>query len=254
MKKTILLTAMLLALFITQEAIANHTVSENFEEMDKDSTKSNWNVGFDITVNSRFIWRGLVLGDHPNAQASVTFSNGGFFAGVWSSYPMAIGSAGSNYKEIIPYIGYGGALGDNSNLTVMVLPHYDPNVGGFFKFDNDGATNRLELRAVYNVGKLDFFAGWDFYNSFPGSDSPLYLEMGYTIDMPNGVSVRPFISGSPNDNYYTVDGGADVTQMGWYTSKSYSISKDVGLTLKADMVYNPDRQEFNAAFNAIIKL
>ncbi|WP_299312487.1 hypothetical protein [uncultured Aquimarina sp.] len=220
----------------------------------QEDKKSKWNVAYDLTLNSRFIWRGLVLGDHPNAQASVTFSKGGFFIGVWSSYPFSIASDAPNYKEIIPYIGYGGKVGKKSNLAVMVLPHYDPNVGGFFDFDNDGATNRLELRAVYNIGKLDFFAGWDFYNSFPGSDAPLYLEVGYSIDMPNKITVRPFISASPNDNYYTTDGKANVTQIGWYTSKSYSISKEVGLTFKTDMVYNPDREEFNAAFNATIKL
>ncbi|WP_424002530.1 hypothetical protein [Maribacter sp. IgM3_T14_3] len=228
--------------------------TENFTEQDEEmEKKSKWNVAFDLTLNSRFIWRGLVLGDHPNAQTSVTFSKGGFFIGVWSSYPFSIASDAPNYKEIIPYIGYGGKIGKKSNLAVMVLPHYDPNVGGFLNFDNDGATNRLELRAVYNIGKLDFFVGWDFYNSFPGSDAPLYLEVGYSIDMPNSITVRPFVSASPNDNYYTTDGEANVTQIGWYTSKSYSIGKEVGLALKADMVYNPDREEFNAAFGATVK-
>ncbi|TPN87062.1 TorF family putative porin [Aquimarina algicola] len=238
----------------TQEVQDENIVADASEQEEEEPKKSKWNVAYDLTLNSRFIWRGLVLGDHPNAQASVTFSNGGFFVGVWSSYPFAIASDAPNYKEIIPYIGYGGKVGEKSNLAVMVLPHYDPNVGGFFDFDNDGATNRLELRAIYNIGKLDFFAGWDFYNSFPGSDAPLYLEVGYSIEMPNKITVRPFISGSPNDNYYTTDEKANVTQIGWYTSKSYSISKEVGLTLKADMVYNPDREEFNAAFNATIKL
>tara|TARA_R110001592_G_scaffold17726_2_gene74165 strand:+ start:2088 stop:2942 length:855 start_codon:yes stop_codon:yes gene_type:complete len=230
--------------------------------------ESEWNANFDVTVVSRFIWRGLILGDYPSIQPSVTFSKGNFFIGTWASYSLASAERGGaasgqvaaaeNYKEIIPYIGYSFKTGEESKLDLMVLTHYNPNVGGFFDFDNvpvggGGAlTNRVELRAVYNVGKLDFFGGWDFYND-PTENSSLYLETGYTFDFSKGVKVRPFISGVANDNYYTTDGKADITQVGWYTSKSFSIGKEVSLSVKADMVYNPDRDQFNAAFGATFK-
>jgi len=231
--------------------------------------KNNWNVNFEVTLASRFIWRGLVLGDYPTIQPNVTFSNGGFFVGTWAAYSLSAAETGGanstevpvaeNYKEIIPYIGYGGKIGDNSNLTVMILSHYNPNNGGFFDFNNvpagseNAINNRVELRTIYNIGKLDFFGGWDFAND-PTGNSSLYLEMGYTFDFANDIKVRPFISGVPNDNFYTKDGEADLTQIGWYTSKSLSIAKNINLVLKADMVYNPDRDQFNAAFNATIKL
>jgi len=252
---------------LTIKDAVDETVSENIFQDEK--VKSNWDVNFDVTLTSRFIWRGLILGDYPSIQPSVTFSNGGFFVGAWASYSLSPAESGGsssvevavsdNYKEIIPYIGYGGKVGENSNLAVMILTHYNPNVGGFFDFNNkpDGAagalTNRVELRTIYNIGKLDFFGGWDFIND-PTGNSSLYLEMGYTFDMSKDIKVRPFISGVPNDNFYTTDGKADVTQIGWYTSKSYSLGKDIDLVLKTDMVYNPDRDQFNAAFNATIKL
>ncbi|GAA3649834.1 hypothetical protein GCM10022397_38050 [Flavivirga jejuensis] len=254
------------------EAVKENAKKEVKDSMsqDKEVTKKNdWGVHFEVTLATRFIWRGLVLGDYPNIQPNVTFSNGGFFTGIWASYalsPAERGGASSsevpvaeNYKEIIPYVGYGGKVGENSNLTVMVLTHYNPNVGGFFDFNNTpeggGAalTNRVELRTIYNVGKLDFFAGWDFIND-PSDNSSLYLEMGYTFDFPKDIKIRPFISGVPNDNFYTTDGKADFTQVGWYTSKAFPIGKDINLALRADMVYNPNRDQFNAAFNATIKL
>ncbi|EDM44859.1 dihydroxyacetone kinase subunit DhaK [unidentified eubacterium SCB49] len=235
----------------------------------EEETKTEWKANFDATVVSRFIWRGIILGEYPSIQSSVTFSNGGFFAGAWASYSLSSAENGGaasgevavaeNYKEIIPYIGYGFKTGEESKLSLMVLTHYNPNVGGFFDFDNvpveggNAVNNRIEFRTMYNIGKLDFFGGWDFYND-PSGNSSLYLEAGYTFDFQKGISVRPFISGTPNDNYYTTDGKADLTQVGWYTSKSFSIGEDVGLSLKADMVYNPDRDQFNAAIGATVKL
>lgn len=255
-------------------SIENNSSETNIEiskesSEEQEETKSKWNADFDVTVVSRFIWRGIILGDYPSIQSSVTFSNGGFFAGAWASYSLAPAEGGGaasgevavseNYKEIIPYIGYGFKTGEASNLTVMVLTHYNPNVGGFFDYDNvpeggGGAlTNRIELRTVYTLGKFDFFGGWDFYND-PSDNSSLYLEAGYTFNFPREIKVRPFVSGVPNDNYYTTDGKADFTQVGWYTTKSYALGKDIGLALKADMVYNPDRDQFNAAIGATVKL
>lgn len=242
---------------------------DSTESQQEEETKNKWNANFDVTVVSRFIWRGLILGDYPSIQSSITFSKGGFFAGAWASYSLASAERGGvassevavaeNYKEIIPYIGYGFKTGEESNLAVMVLTHYNPNVGGFFDYDNvpeeggNAINNRVELRAVYTIGKLDFFGGWDFYND-PSGNSSLYLEAGYTFEFPKRIKVRPFVSGVPNDNYYTKDGKADFTQVGWYTSKTYSIGKEVGLNLKADMVYNPDRDQFNAAIGATVNL
>lgn len=267
--------AMCFQLLMAQESETSTPTENNkenaktIEQDNKEIKKRKWIVNFDVTFTSRFLWRGLLLGDYPSIQPSFTLSNGSLFTGVWASYSLAPsesgGSASSevpvsdNYKEIAPYIGYSSKVGKNSNMTLMVLTHYNPNIGGFFNFNNKpkgtntALTNRVELRAGYNIGKLDFFGGWDFIND-PSNNTSLYLEMGYTFDMPKNIKVRPFISAVPNENYYTTNGKADVTQIGWYTSKAFSIGKDINLVLKIDMVYNPDRDQFNSAFNASIKL
>jgi hypothetical protein len=255
---------------MTQSSEMANDESVNMKKDDA-AKKSNWSVSADVTLTSRFIWRGLVLGDYPSIQPNVTFSNGGFFTGVWASYSLSRSESGGsastqvpvsdNYKEIIPYVGYGFKLAENSNLSLIVLTHYNPNVGEFFNFDNrltsddPALTNRVEFRAIYNIGKFDAFLGWDFLNDPSSNDNTsLYLEFGYTVDMPKEIKVRPFVSFVPKDNYYTTDGKADVTQVGFYTSKSYNIGKELGLTLKLDAVYNPDRDQFNSAINATIKL
>lgn len=248
---------------------SSSVIQDQEEDQEEEETKSEWKANFDATVVSRFIWRGIILGEYPSIQSSVTFSKGSFFAGVWASYSLSSAENGGvasgevavaeNYKEIIPYIGYGFKMGEKSNLSLMFLTHYNPNVGGFFDFDNvpveggNAVNNRIEFRTIYTIGKFDFFGGWDFYND-PSGNSSLYLEAGYTFDFQKGIKVRPFVSGVPNDNYYTKDGKADFTQVGWYTSKSFTIGEDVGLSLKGDMVYNPDRDQFNAAIGATVKL
>ncbi len=255
-----------MAKLLTTEQKENNSATT---ETETEEGKKKWGVNFDGTLVSRFIWRGLVLGDYPSVQSSVTFSKSGFFIGAWASYslgPAERGGASSNsvpvaenYKEIIPYIGYGFKINEKSKLTLLFLTHYNPNVGEFFNFNNEptggGAalTNRVEFRTQYNYGKFDFFGGWDFVND-PTDNSSLYLEVGYTFDFPKNIKVRPFVSGVPNKNYYTTDGEAKFTQVGWYTSKSIALGKEVELLLKVDMVYNPDRDQFNAAIGSTFKL
>jgi len=221
-----------------------------------DTVKSKWNVNFDVSLTSRFIWRGLELGEYPSIQPNATFSKGNFFAGIWSSHALSPAETAkgniTGYKEVIPYIGYGFKISKNSNLTLMLLDHYNPNFGDFLDFDSNAKTNRGEIRTLFNLGKFDFLGSADVIND-PSDNTSIYIELGYTFDMPNDVKVRPLVSFTPSDNYYTIDGKADITQIGFITSKNVIISKSFSLPLKVDMIYNPDRKKLYTAFTVSVK-
>lgn len=240
----------------TEEATITTTSVPEMAETDKPK----WAVDFDVTFISRFIWRGLELGEYPSIQPNVTLSKGSFFTGIWSSHALAPAETAAGnitgYKEIIPYIGYGFKLSESSNLTLLVLDHYNPNAGGFFDYSRNGedvpATNRVELRTLFNAGNFDFFGAADVYND-PSGNVSIYLEFGYTLMLPKNVKVRPLVSFTPADNYYTTDGKADVTQVGFITSKAIDITDKLNLSAKVDMIYNPDRDNFYSAFGLTAK-
>jgi len=235
------------------------TTATSVPEMMEDK-KSQWSANFEVSFISRFIWRGLELGEYPSIQPNVTISKGSFFTGIWASHALAPAETAAGnitgYKEVIPYIGYGFKLSETSNLTLLVLDHYNPNAGGFFDYSRKGedvpATNRIELRTLFNAGNFDFFGAADVYND-PSDNVSIYLEFGYTITLPKDVKLRPLVSFTPADSYYTTDGKADVTQVGFITSKAINLTDKLNLSAKVDMIYNPDRDNFYSAFGFAAK-
>src|SRR5688572_3540486 len=99
----------------------------NAQAKPKDTVKTKWNIDFEVSLTSRFIWRGLELGDYPSIQPNVTFSKGNFFIGAWASHSLTpsetVDGNITGYKEVIPYIGYGFKTGRNSKFVIMVLDH-----------------------------------------------------------------------------------------------------------------------------------
>ncbi|MEM6771223.1 MAG: hypothetical protein AAF597_11620 [Bacteroidota bacterium] len=219
-----------------------------------------WAANFEVTFVSRFIWRGLRLGEYASIQPNVTVSKGKFFTGIWASHALALtvpeGSPTTDYKEVVPYVGFGFKFSENVSGSMLALGHYNPNAGGFLDYSRNGEltapNNRVELRTLLQAGSFDFTGAADVMND-PTGNVTLYLEFGYTLTMPRNVKLRPLVSFTPTDNYYTSDGKADVTQIGLITAKSFSLSNQFDLTAKVDMIYNPDRDDFYTAFGLTAK-
>lgn len=248
MKKSIILTFLLFScMLFMDQAFANST--------EPDSTameaKSKVSVSFNTTINSRFIWRGLELGDHPHIQPSVTFSTGKFFVGAWASHgiaPVAFDQSIPGYKEVIPYIGYNFA----PSFTLLILDHYNPNFGNIGNFKSDGeGSNTIEARALFNFGKFDLMASINIYNDPKNST---YLELGYNAELGKGFKVRPLVSVTPTESPFNGTDGFALTQVGVITSKDFSLSKDLGLTLRADFIVNPNLDKFYTAFGVAFNL
>ncbi|MEM9929154.1 MAG: hypothetical protein AAF840_05010 [Bacteroidota bacterium] len=243
-----------------QKAVSEgtNTDAEPLTEQTEEAPEVKWGVNLEVTFISRFIWRGLRLGEYTSIQPSVTLSRGRFFTGIWASHALALtvppGGPNTDYKEIVPYVGYGFQFSDKVSGTLMALGHYNPNAGGFFNYSRSGElvplNNRVEIRTLLQAGNFDFLGAADVIND-PTGNVTLYLEFGYSIPMAKDVKLRPLVSFTPTENYYTADGKADLTQIGFITTKSFKVTNQLSLTAKVDMVYNPDRDDFYSAFGLV---
>jgi len=45
---------------------------------------------FSADIVSRYVWRGMLFGGTPHVQLTASYSKGGFSAGVWGSYGVAM--------------------------------------------------------------------------------------------------------------------------------------------------------------------
>jgi len=244
MKNKILLILTIFAMVLINTASANNTIVPKQEEV-ADSTKAKVGVSFNTTIISRFIWRGLELGDHTHIQPSVTFSMGKFFIGAWASHgigPVAFDQSIAGYKEVIPYIGYS----FSDAFTLLILDHYNPNFGeiGNWKSKGEGS-NTIEARALANYKQFDVLASVNIYNDTEYSS---YLEVGYTATLKKNFKVRPLISVTPAASPFNGTDGFALTQVGVITSKDIMLSKDLSLNLKADFIINPNLDKFYTAF------
>lgn len=226
------------------------SIKSDSTQKDADS-KVKVSASFTTTMNSRFIWRGLELGDHPHIQPSVTLSMGKFFVGAWASHgigPVAFDTNIPGYKEVIPYIGYT----FSSAFTLLILDHYNPNFGSISNFkDNGEGSNTIEARALFNFWKFDVLASINFYNDPKYSN---YLEIGYNATLNKGIKIRPLVSFTPTESPFNGTSEFAFTQVGVITSKDFNLTKEIGMTLRGDFIVNPNADKFYAAFGVAFKL
>jgi hypothetical protein len=233
--------------FSLNQSLASPDETLPAEEKDKITVSAR------ATFLSRFIWRGLELGDYPQFQPDVTVSYRKFFVGTWASHglsPSAFDQSIPAYKEVIPYAGLGIDLGERDALTLIVLNHYNPNFGRVGDWAGNGrGSNTLEFRSILNVGKFDFLGSFNFLND--EKNSP-YLEVGYTATLPNDYKMRFLASCTPMESPFHGTDSFAITQVGVITSKDIKITESFNLPVRIDLIVNPELDKFYTAFGFAI--
>lgn len=228
----------------------NDTDNPNAEE----SEKLKLEVNISATLISRFIWRGLELGDHPHIQPEVTFSYGNVFLGAWTSHgiaPVAFDQSIPGYKEVIPYVGVNLPISESFKITAMILDHYNPNFGKIGNWSNKGkGSNTLEARMIVKFWDFDLMGSVNFYND---EDHSNYVELGYTASLPNNYKVRPLVSFTPTKSLFNGTDDTAFTQVGIITSKDIRISDKLTIPIKVDFIVNPNLDKFFTAFGLGLK-
>lgn len=216
MKKTLLITASFLLLFVV--SISNVKAQE---------------VSTGLDIYSSYLWRGAKFGTGAAFQPGVEFSAGGFAIGAWGSY-----STGSEEAaEADLYMGYGFDLGEDASLSFTLTDYYFPGSDW-----TEGESHSLEPMVSLGVGAFTFTAA---YMEGLGDEeingiSDLYLEAA--------VSAGPVdITLGGGDGQYTDDGDFNICNIMVGTSKEVQVTESFTLPVSGAVMLNPSTGGFHIA-------
>lgn len=192
------------------------------EEVEEESPFS---VGVD--VYSSYIWRGTKLGGAA-IQPSLSYSIGGFSAGVWGS----VGFTG-DAAEIDPYISYELPFGLSLGLTDYYY------CGDFTETSDTAGSHALEINAAYGIKGFSIKANY-ILNEAGGAGSAggdTYFEVGYAFK-----NFDVFVGAG--SGWHTSDTEFALCNIGLGTSKEIKITDSFSLPVSGQIVVNPELKKF----------
>ncbi len=239
------------------------------QETDKDttakvaSTKGTWDLNLDLA--SRYIWRGQSWGgDYPVTQLYGTYNlSDKWSVGFWAThnykkeYYDADGTT-KGYREIDFVLNYAA----NDFLIISLQDYYWPSTNfqegvsnSFFDYGNT-SSQTIDLMFMFDFTEKGlplwftsstFLAGNDFrykdeFDEKGKQNFTTYMEVGYNLDAPLGISVAPVLGVVLNNKaqYYTY---ADYDKpsfvnLGCNVSKEIKISQSIVMPIWLNYTYN----------------
>ncbi len=198
-----------------------------------------WGITAGADLRTRWIYRGMELGNSPQIQPSVFIRNGGFQAGLWASHSLSLatdsGDPGSVYRETNLWMQYTFTF-ESFSLTPYLQNHYNP-VNDLTDFSSDGSHAlqfQLGLAGSEDL-PFDVMGGWVFHGD---DDNSLYVEAGYTLASGQN-RIRTFISGTPAKAGFNGTDKAAVTQIGIQAARILPITESFQLPLTVELIANP---------------
>jgi hypothetical protein len=225
------------------------------DETDATGPTVSLDVGLGLT--SRFIYRGINLGEAPQIQPRLSLNVGGFEASLWGSQPIAQASDASvesprdaNYREVLAWVRYDIDVGVGT-LTPYVQNHFNPNTGRLFDFEGDGEGAHFFQGQLMFSGDdelpIDALVGWVFYND-PGES--IYIEGGYRFEA-TGLDMRVFAGGVPGKSPFNgvPEDEVAVTNIGITAGRSLRLSDAFSLPVSVSFIANPYLEDAFAVFS-----
>jgi len=259
MKKSFLIFAFALisSLTFAQEAVKGTTAA------DDESVKGTWDVNLDLA--SRYIWRGQSWGgNYPVAQLYGAYNlSNKWSLGLWTTHNFKKEYYDENgttkgYQELDFILNYA----VNDFLTISLQDYYWPSTdrqegvsNNFFNYGND-SSQTIDLMFMFNFTERGlplwftsstFIAGNDFkykdeFDEKGKQNYTTYMELGYDINAPFGVSLAPFFGLVLNNkaeyyNYADYDKPSFVN-LGCKVSKEFKLSESVVMPVWLNYTYN----------------
>lgn len=231
---TILLGVMLLLL------MSAHSTSVEAQE------SATVNCGVDLV--SRYIWRGLNIGDAPSIQPSLAVAYAGFELGAWGAYSTSNNATATD--EIDFWLSYTHQAANSISFTVIATDYTFPNSGvKFFNFndydDDDGpGAHTLEIGAGI-TGPQSFPIGFYAYmNVYNDAGNNTYFQVDYPVTVgETGLNFFAGAAGGAEDNpgYYGTD-DFQVVHLGVTATKKVKISGDFSLPVFVTYSLNPEEE------------
>lgn len=227
--------------------MANGENGTKWRWMDDPHEKVGFKYGADATLQTNYIWRGMYSGG-LSLQGGANVGYGGLYLDMWWS----LGAADYSFRAFQPELDL--ILGFSRwGIDVSVLYIYNFNKG-FFDFNNyapGSGGNGLEVRGRYTVSsKLPLSILWatrvsarDGYLNEAGElvrAYSSYLELSYTHEFKNGISLYGAVGITPWRSMYTgYKGGATVNNIDLRCWKEWAVSRHCGIRLTGQLAMNP---------------
>jgi hypothetical protein len=204
-------------------------------------------ISADISLDlySRYIWRGLEIGNAPSAQPTLMISYSGFEFGAWGAYTLS--NRAFEADEIDFWLSYTHALGkEGASITAIAKDYYFPNAGiEFSNFsDSDAAepgAHTLELGLSVSGPESFPLTLSGYVNVYNDTGSNTYFEVAYPFSV-NNTNLDLFcgIAGGSRDNpdYYGTDKIA-VINLGVSAVREIRISESFSIPLTVSLIVNP---------------
>lgn len=199
-------------------------------------------VGVDLV--SRYIWRGLNVGDAPSVQPSVSFGIKGFEVGTWGAYSLSNDITGGD--EIDLWVGYAVELAGGGAIGLLVTDYYFPNAGEEFSNyrdyddENGPGAHTLEFGGSFTFPSFPLtLAGYvNFWND---EGHNVYLQADYPLVV-GETSLNLLAGAAPgsedNPDYYGTENFAFIN-LGLTAAKEVEITERFSLPVSASWILNP---------------
>lgn len=211
------------------------------------TAKSSFDVSGDIV--SRYIWRGIDLGNAPSIQPGLSFTGGKNLSnleiGVWGSYDF-----NGNFQESDIYVSYT----INEIFTATITDYYFPgaNNQNYFEYNSDSTGHVFEGTLAFNGTDkfpLNVAVSYDFYGA--DKSNSMYAEISYPTSL-HGIDVTPFAGASivtrdefndePTSYYYCTKEKFGLINVGATISKEVKITDSYSMPIFGSVIFNPDSE------------
>jgi hypothetical protein len=218
------------------------SVSFNVMSGQSDSSKVELSVGADVV--NHYVWRGLMLGNGPAVQPSMSVTCGGLSFGSWASYSLNP----SSFQEVDLFLTY-----TAGSVTFGINNYYNPvdSIGvsdTYFDFGKKSTLHSFELFSTWSEmfgSKFSATGAVFFYgNDRDGAGKNLYssyVELSYSTAV-NDLGLDFFAGATLNKGYYNPDGAAFVN-LGTKISKEIKVTDNFTVPCSGSFILNPVSQK-----------
>ena len=195
-------------------------------------------VGADVV--SRYIWRGMELGDAA-LQPSLGISAGGFSASLWGSTGIVRAADTKEFDITLSY----SIAGLSAGVTDYWFSVGPEPAGRYFRYDDKATNHVFEAFVGYDFG----FASVNWYTNLAGNDYDAdgdnafssYCELAAPFSL-GGLDWTATLGFVPMETaFYGTDGFA-VTNLSVKAEKALEITDRFSLPISAGLTVNPSSE------------